>query len=47
MKDWKCPLFETDCPYCDENGICWVGNPAEECDDYAAAMGYDDPEEDE
>lgn len=30
-----CPVNGTDCPYY-ENGICYIANPIEECDDFAA-----------
>ena len=25
-----------DCPYCDQEGICHIANPVEECDDFGA-----------
>lgn len=30
-----CPVNGTDCPYY-ENGICYIANPVEECDDFGA-----------
>lgn len=33
-KEFKCPLFDLDCPYCLTTGECTIGNPMEECDDY-------------
>ena len=32
--EFKCPLFDLDCPYCLTTGECTIGNPMEECDDY-------------
>lgn len=30
-----CPVNGTDCPYY-ENGICYIANPIEECDDFGS-----------
>ena len=34
-----CPLNDFECPYCDENGVCWLDDPMTDCDDYYAAVG--------
>lgn len=32
-----CPVNGWDCSYC-ENGICYINDPMEECDDFAACF---------
>ena len=41
MEKYLCPELELDCPY-DENGICTIGNPMEECDDYYFVNGEEE-----
>ena len=41
MEIYLCPELELDCPY-DENGICTIGNPMEECDDYYFVNGEEE-----
>ena len=38
---YYCPEFEYDCPY-DKDGVCTIGNPMEECDDYYFANSEDE-----
>lgn len=45
MEKYLCPELELDCPY-DKDGICTIGNPMEECDDYYFVNG-DDEEDNE
>lgn len=33
-----CPVNGWDCPYCGENNICYINDPIEECDDFAACF---------
>jgi hypothetical protein len=40
-KMWNCPLNDFECPYCDENGVCWLDDPMTDCDDFYAAVGDD------
>lgn len=42
-----CPLYDMDCPYCTKDGVCEIGNPMEECDEYYAVVGDNEEEEDE
>ena len=34
----ECPSGDAECPYY-KNGFCTIGNPSEECDEYAYFMG--------
>lgn len=31
-----CPICDTTCPYCDEDGRCRITDPLEECSDFGA-----------
>ncbi len=31
-----CPICDATCPYCDENGLCRITDPLEECSDFGA-----------
>ena len=42
---FDCPICDFECPYCNEDGVCWLEDPAMNCDDYYAAMGDDEDEE--
>ena len=42
-KVYECPVNDWDCPYFD-GGICTIGNPVKECDDYFYAMGDEEDE---
>ena len=33
-----CPVNGWDCPYCDENNVCYINDPIEDCDDFAACF---------
>lgn len=33
-----CPVNGWDCPYCDENNICYINDPMEECEDFMACF---------
>ena len=41
-----CPVNGWDCPYCSENNVCYINDPMEECDDFAACFeSWEDWEE--
>lgn len=29
----ECPVYDTECPYCDKRGYCELENPQEECEE--------------
>ncbi len=33
-----CPVNGFDCPYCSVNGICYINDPMEDCDDFASVF---------
>lgn len=33
-----CPVNGFDCPYCGTDGICYINDPMEECDDFASVF---------
>lgn len=33
-----CPVNGFDCPYCGVDGICYINDPMEECDDFASVF---------
>lgn len=37
-----CPVDTNDCPYCDKDHLCHIGNPKEECDDFSFWNDTDD-----
>ena len=39
METIYCPTGDFSCPYFGARGVCLIDNPAEECDDYFAAVG--------
>lgn len=44
LKIYDCPVADIDCPYYD-NGVCTIGDPARECDDYFYYKGGYDGDE--
>ena len=41
-----CPVNGWDCPYCGENNVCYINDPMEDCDDFAACFeSWEDWEE--
>ena len=32
------PVNGWDCPYCGENNVCYINDPMEDCDDFAACF---------
>ena len=42
MKKEKCPVYDYECPYCDERGFCELKNPETECDDFIENILYED-----
>lgn len=50
MKHFHCPVNAVDCPYYAEDlnhhCLCTMGNPYEECEDFAYSYGENCPPED-